>query len=297
MSQQDEINEIRRQIADLTLRLNAIRVGASVAVPHALLSAPHNDTLPAGVQAGDTIYGNATPAWARRGKGNNGDIYTLIAGYPGWQALSPGSVPGVVPNLHMRENFDLLSIGPIHGKGVYRDLSAWASTLPATSTINVAVKSGSDYMLTCTSVAGEAEYNAKCTFSNNWGFSGGGRLSFKMRASNILKGTYGLRFKSGASILAQIYFREATNLCWTNGAGYTQLIVPVNNTWYEIDLLLAMNYAWVSVDGIYRFFGSAGTPGCLWDTLQVFGIPNAAIASTADFDDIVVVNAYGLETF
>lgn len=85
MSHQDDIIQIRRQLADIILRLNSIR---AIAGAHDLLSSIHGDTLAAAVQAGDIIYGNATPAWARRAKQNDGDILTLVAGYPIWQ--NPG---------------------------------------------------------------------------------------------------------------------------------------------------------------------------------------------------------------
>lgn len=87
MSHQDDIIQIRRQLADIILRLNSIR---AIAGAHDLLSSIHGDTLAAAVQAGDMIFANATPAWARKAKANNGDIWTLAAGLPGWQ--NPGVV-------------------------------------------------------------------------------------------------------------------------------------------------------------------------------------------------------------
>jgi hypothetical protein len=89
MSLQDDIVRIRREIADLTLRLNTIR---AIAGGHDLLSATHGDTLADAVQAGDVLYGNSTPAWARRGKQNDGDVFTLVSGYPDWKAPAGGAV-------------------------------------------------------------------------------------------------------------------------------------------------------------------------------------------------------------
>jgi hypothetical protein len=82
MSLQDDVLKLRHDLADIILRLNSIR---AVAGSHDLLSSVHGDTLAAAVQAGDIIFGNATPAWARRAKQNNGDILTLVVGYPQWQ--------------------------------------------------------------------------------------------------------------------------------------------------------------------------------------------------------------------
>lgn len=51
---------------------------------HALLSTIHSDTLAASVVAGDLIYGNATPKWARLAKGTDGNFLKMVSGYPAW---------------------------------------------------------------------------------------------------------------------------------------------------------------------------------------------------------------------
>lgn len=51
-----------------------------------LLSAYVADTLAASVVAGDIIIGNATPKWSRLGVGSNGNVLTVVAGLPAWQA-------------------------------------------------------------------------------------------------------------------------------------------------------------------------------------------------------------------
>ena len=52
---------------------------------HNLLSATHLDTLPATLQAGDLVYGNATPKWARLAKDVDGKLLKLVSGLPGWE--------------------------------------------------------------------------------------------------------------------------------------------------------------------------------------------------------------------
>ena len=51
---------------------------------HVLLSATHTDTLADTVIAGDILYGNATPKWARLAKGSDGNFLKLASGYPAW---------------------------------------------------------------------------------------------------------------------------------------------------------------------------------------------------------------------
>jgi len=62
---------------------------------HNLLSAYHGDTLAASPVAGDILYGNATPKWARLAKGADGKVLTLVSGYPAW--ATPG---GGTPDPH-----------------------------------------------------------------------------------------------------------------------------------------------------------------------------------------------------
>lgn len=87
---EDEIKDLRKAIADINLRLNSIRLAAIGA--HNLLSSDHPDTVAASPVAGDIIYGNATPKWARRAKKNDGDVLTLVAGYPDWATPSAATI-------------------------------------------------------------------------------------------------------------------------------------------------------------------------------------------------------------
>jgi len=204
----------------------------------------------------------------------------------------PGGTP---PGLHMIEPFDDLATAAIHGQGSYNDLSAWASTLPATSTINVAVKSGADKMLTCTSVAGEALYESNCTFLNRRGFPGG-RISFKMRTSNIVKGESGLRIMAAGTVKAQVYFRNTGQISYWNNTTVTNLLASANNTWYQIDLIVESLYCWVFIGGVYKNRLSTGT-AAHWNLIGVFGNPDAAVATTTDYDDLVIINSFGPEVW
>jgi len=51
---------------------------------HNILSAAHLDTLAAAVVAGDILFGDATPKWARLAKGANGQYLKLVSGLPAW---------------------------------------------------------------------------------------------------------------------------------------------------------------------------------------------------------------------
>lgn len=57
--------------------------------PHTILSVTHTDSSAAACVAGDLIYGNGTPAWARLAKGTIGYVLMMGASYPAWSA--PGS--------------------------------------------------------------------------------------------------------------------------------------------------------------------------------------------------------------
>lgn len=53
-------------------------------IKHALLGTLHSDTVPAAPVAGDMIYANSTPNWARLPKGTNGQIIRQTSGFPAW---------------------------------------------------------------------------------------------------------------------------------------------------------------------------------------------------------------------
>ena len=54
--------------------------------------------------AGDVIYGDATPKWAKLAKGDNDEVLTLVAGLPAWAAGGGGGVAEA--DLIFLDNFD-----------------------------------------------------------------------------------------------------------------------------------------------------------------------------------------------
>jgi hypothetical protein len=62
---------------------------------HNILSSTHPDTLPDSVVAGDIIYGNATPKWARLPKSADGNFLKLVSGLPGWNLLAAADIPSL----------------------------------------------------------------------------------------------------------------------------------------------------------------------------------------------------------
>jgi hypothetical protein len=65
---------------------------AAVVVQNALLDGSnHTDTLAGSVLAGDLIFGNATPKWARLPVGSAGQVLTVVAGAPAW-STQPSAV-------------------------------------------------------------------------------------------------------------------------------------------------------------------------------------------------------------
>jgi len=66
---------------------------------HDLLSAAHTDALAGSVAAGDILYGNATPKWARLAKGTDGQVLSLSSGLPSWQDAASGSSFGTTTQI------------------------------------------------------------------------------------------------------------------------------------------------------------------------------------------------------
>jgi len=69
----------------ITHGVGSVTIAAGIG-SHALLSATHSDTVADSVLAGDLIYGNATPKWARLAKGTDGNFLKMASGYPAWAA-------------------------------------------------------------------------------------------------------------------------------------------------------------------------------------------------------------------
>lgn len=92
--------KLEKEIQRLNTLVLGARRDAAGGANHNLLSVTHPDTLPANVIAGDVIYGNNTPKWARRAKENDGDVLTLAAGLPTWQ---PGGGGG--GGMEFEDNF------------------------------------------------------------------------------------------------------------------------------------------------------------------------------------------------
>jgi hypothetical protein len=80
---------------------------------HKLLSAIHLDTLADDVVAGDMIYGNATPIWARLAKGTDGKYLAMVAGYPVWTDPPGGAAHNLLSATHSDTLADSVVAGDI----------------------------------------------------------------------------------------------------------------------------------------------------------------------------------------
>ena len=78
---------------------------------HNILSATHLDALADTVIAGDLIYGNATPKWARLPKGTDGQYLKLVTGLPAWS----DSPAGADHNLLSATHLDTLAAAVVRG--------------------------------------------------------------------------------------------------------------------------------------------------------------------------------------
>lgn len=217
----------------------------------------------------------------------------------GTDYLSPAYA---VKNVHMRETFDALSTAALNGQGAYNDISAWSSSLNGTSTINVEVKSGADKMVRMTGVAGDTTSTSTATFSNNWALMGGGRISFKIRTNDVDKGGGGLRHRTSAAEYASVGINSSGDIFfWKGSSSSIVLQAAADNTWYEIDMLITpgtgtARNAIVFVDGVYKTTTPTGAFAATVDQIQLWVGPDAAVTKTVDIDDLVVINAFGLET-
>jgi len=90
---------------------------------HNLLSATHPDTLAASVMAGDILYGNATPKWARLAKGTDGQFLKLVSGLPAWADPPAGADHNLLSTTHP----DALPASPVAGDLLFANATPkWA---------------------------------------------------------------------------------------------------------------------------------------------------------------------------
>lgn len=135
MSMFDEIKKINELIADLNLRLMAVRRVAGGLITHDLLSTGHPDTLPDNVVAGDMLFGNATPKWARKGIGSNGQFWQIVGGVPTWGA------PGAVSEDAIKF-FDHFADSSIFWAWRLHNITAQKTIVEAGSVLTISIDSG-----------------------------------------------------------------------------------------------------------------------------------------------------------
>lgn len=115
MNISDEIKKIKqdlKRINELLMQLD------QVAGEHNLLSTQHPDTDPDDPIAGDMIIADATPAWARLPKGNDGDVLQLSAGLPIWDDPPLGANHDLLSSSHDDTTPDTVEKGDlITGQG------------------------------------------------------------------------------------------------------------------------------------------------------------------------------------
>jgi hypothetical protein len=114
---------------------------------HNILSATHTDTSAASVLAGDMIYGNSTPAWARLPAGTDGQFLKMVSGYPAWanHGLTASDV-GAVPTsrtLTMVGTTNQISVSPTGAQDLTANRS-WTFSTPQdiATTSNVTFATG-----------------------------------------------------------------------------------------------------------------------------------------------------------
>lgn len=91
--------------------------------PHNLLSQFHSDTLPASVVAGDLVYGNSTPKWARLPI-VTGSYLGSFAGTPAWGVVSQLGAPDGNPNpaLWVDNAGDVATVGDVAAGGTAKGI-------------------------------------------------------------------------------------------------------------------------------------------------------------------------------
>jgi hypothetical protein len=197
----------------------------------------------------------------------------------------------------INESVDGLSTAALHGQGTYTYFGAWASTLVGTSTIAVVAHpvSGKMIQVTGDTISEGSSYSAIVT-TFQVGLGSGTRIRWKMRTSDVTVGTKGCAVGTAfGSEAAQVYFRATgSKITFWNGTTNTDLMAAVNNTWYQIDMIIIQGttacYAYVFIDGVQQGAPKVcGSATVVVDTFWIYcNTTSTAAAVNLDVDDIQI---------
>jgi hypothetical protein len=134
---------------------------------HNLLSLTHPDTLEDDVLAGDIIYGNITPKWARLEKGADGEVLKLVSGLPSWEAEGGGTTHSILSATHTDSVPDVVTAGDL----IYGNVTpAWTRLAKGTEAQILAMFDGyPTWKLHTPTGSGELNYLTKWTGVNTVG--------------------------------------------------------------------------------------------------------------------------------
>lgn len=207
-------------------------------------------------------------------------------------------------NCHVTEIFDGLATGNIDGLGSYYQCDPWAVTAAATTTAEVAVKSGADKMLRCYSPVGAGTVSAALAITSTIGLSGGCRIRWKMRSDQDAAGFSGgllIANAAGTTVASIRYgYSSGWKLRWFDGTTTTNLAVAVKDTWYQYDMVIITgpaNYARIWVDGVYTTQQTTGSSTTSWNGVKAYCTNTAAAGGlNLDIDDLSVYSLFPLFT-
>lgn len=228
----------------------------------------------------------------------NGDVLIYDAASATW---IPGTRTGLTTILN--EPFDGLATAAIAGQGAYGFFGTWQVSLVGTTTALVVVKAGADKMFRFTGdtvTEGSSYAYLISTFLH--GMFGGTRIRFKMRCADVSSGTKGFQISTSAGVpLCQVYFRNTApaKISFWNGTAITDLMNAVNNTWYQIDLIIrggatTGSNVTIFIDGVQQGGPKAcGANSDVWDCAGFYvNTTTTAAAVNFDADDLQIGTAY-----
>jgi len=270
---------------------------------HNLLSASHLDTLAAAVVAGDVLFGNATPKWARLAKADNDDVLTLKAGLPSWEPSAGGGVS--VGRVDVEEDFEGLAVGNIDTQdGGYAGWGAWSVTADADCTAEIVDIGGADDQILRLERVGAANAGGVVAaidwddLDNNYGLRTGFIIKWRWRISDVTEhAAYLYLYDSADAAYACCgYTRQATSkFAWIDALNFQEQFTVVNNTWYTTMFVARGTSSTdlkveIYLDGDYlatETFNSNGHDQ--WDRLY-FRLAGGTGAGTVDISDFRVYN-------
>ena len=180
--------------------------------------------------------------------GKAGKIIQIKITEDGLEAVDPSDICGMrLGRLDVNEDFESLSLGNVDGQGSYLGWDPWAASTPANTSAEIIASGEADgQILRLERTSGAETVGATLSWNdpdNDWGLRAGYYIRLKLRKNPVNLGYGNFILRNDGAWKAQIYYTTATQFGWVRNGGSLEVMwTPVNDTWYDVALIMYPGY-------------------------------------------------------